>query len=144
VLAAATAVAAAAAIALGIWAALLDRDLGNERSARAREAQALALIAAPDTMKVPVAGVPGSLAVGSSGRAVLVLSNIQATPSGQTYEAWVIENSNPAPAGLFEGGGRTILLLSHRVRPGSTVAVTVERAGGVQKPTHPPILSAQA
>jgi len=44
VLAAATAVAAAAAVALGIWAVTLDRDLNRERSARAHDARALAVL----------------------------------------------------------------------------------------------------
>jgi anti-sigma-K factor RskA len=143
VLAAATAVAAAAAIALGIWAAILDRDLGNERSARGRDAQALAVLASPNSVRVPLSGATGSLAVAPSGRAVLVISGLRRAPKGKTYEAWVIKGTQPAAAGLFRGGKQTVLTLSKSVQRGSTVAVTVERRGGVQKPTRAPILSAR-
>jgi anti-sigma-K factor RskA len=143
VLAAATAIAAAAAIALGIWAAILDRDLGGERAARTRDSQALALLAAPNTKRIPLSGATGSLGVAESGRAVLVVSGLRPVPADKTYEAWVITRSRPVAAGLFRGGGQTVLRLSQPVRRGSTVAVTVERKGGTTKPTRQPILSAQ-
>jgi hypothetical protein len=54
----------------------------------------------------------------------------------------VIRGSNATPAGLFQGGNRVVVPLSHSVSPGSTVGVTVERQGGVDKPTRAPILVA--
>ncbi|MBA3718137.1 MAG: anti-sigma factor, partial [Actinobacteria bacterium] len=120
----------------------LHSDLGAERSAHNRIADALALVAAPETAHVSLAGAKGSLAVGASGRAVLVFSDLPAAPTGRRYEAWVIGKS-ARPAGLFEGGGSTIVPLSRRVARGSTVAVTVERAAGVSQPTRAPIISAR-
>jgi anti-sigma-K factor RskA len=142
VLAAATAVAATAAVALGIWALILHGDLNQERSARARDARALGVLAAPGAKLVALSGASGSLAVENSGKAVLVISHLRPAPSGRTYEAWVIRGSTASPAGLFHGGDRTVLPLSRSVSPGSTVGVTVERTGGVSKPTGTPILSA--
>ena len=136
------AVAAAAAIGLGIWAALLHNDLGAERSAHNRIADALAIVAAPGTAHVDLTGANGSLAVGQSGRAVLVISDLKKAPKGKTYEAWVIEGSKPLRAGLFQGGASAVVPLSRLVRPGSVVAVTVERAQGVDMPTQTPIISA--
>jgi anti-sigma-K factor RskA len=139
-----TAVAAAAAIALGIWAAILHGDLDSTRSARARDAQALALLAAPGSRQVPLSGASGSLVIGRFGRAVLVISGLPPAPTGKTYEAWVIRNFNSAsPAGLFRGGGRTVFQLSRPIANASSVAVTVERNGGATKPSTEPIFSAQ-
>jgi anti-sigma-K factor RskA len=142
-LAAAASVAAAAAIGLGIWAAILNNDLGAERSARSRAAEAIALVGAPGTAHVDLSGASGSLAVGTSGRAVLVISNLPQAPPGRTYEAWVIEGSKPSPAGLFLGGGTTVVPLTRLVNPGSQVAVTVERAAGAAMPTGTPLFSAR-
>jgi anti-sigma-K factor RskA len=141
-LGAAAAVAAAAAIGLGIWAAMLHSDLGNERSAHSRMEEAIAIVAAPGTRHVDLAGANGSLAVARSGRAVLVMPDLRKAPAGKTYEAWVIQGSKPSPAGLFAGGRDTVVPLSRLVAPGSVVAVTVERKGGVDMPTQTPIISA--
>jgi anti-sigma-K factor RskA len=144
VLGAAAAVAAAAAIGLGIWAAVLHSDLGAERSAHERTADALAIVAAPGTRHIELTGANGSLAVGRSRRGVLVITDLRKAPSGKTYEAWVIQGTKPSPAGLFRGGGDTVVPLSRLVAPGSVVAVTVERHGGVDMPTQTPIISAHA
>jgi anti-sigma factor RsiW len=144
VLAAATAVAAAAAIGLGIWAASLHSDLDTTRSARARDAQALAVLSSPQATRIPLTGASGALTVVPSGDAVLAVSRLQPAPGGETYEAWVIEGKTPMRAGLFGGGGDNVVRLTQRIRRGATVAVTVERKGGVDAPTQTPILSAKA
>jgi anti-sigma-K factor RskA len=141
-LGAAAAMAAAVAIGLGSWAAVLHSDLGSERSAQQRMADALAIVAAPGTAHVDLTGANGSLAVARSGRAVLVIPDLRKAPTGKTYEAWVIQGSKPSPAGLFAGGENTVVPLSRLVAPGSVVAVTVERTGGVDMPTQTPIISA--
>jgi anti-sigma-K factor RskA len=77
---------------------------------------------------------------GTSAR--LNVSGLPAPPAGKTYEAWVIPSGGrPQPAGTF--AGRTVRLL-RPVTNGSTVAVTVERAGGASAPTTTPIVSARA
>lgn len=141
VLGAAAAVAAAVAIGLGIWAALLNNDLGAERSAHDRVADALAIVAAPGTQRVGLTGGKGLLAVSPSGQGVLVLSDLAEPPSGRTYQAWVIQGKTPKPAGLFRGGNTTVVPLTTRVPQGSIVAVTVEPKGGVAKPTRTPIIT---
>jgi anti-sigma factor RsiW len=78
-----------------------------------------------------------------NGHATLNISGLSAAPSGKTYEAWVIPASGKAqPAGLFAGGAPATVHLTGTVPPHATVAVTVERAGGVQHPTTEPIYSA--
>jgi anti-sigma factor RsiW len=137
--------AAAAAVALGIWAASLSRSLDSERSARARADHVLALVADPAAQHIALQGRAGSLVVGPSGEAALVITRLQHAPGGKTYEAWVIQKGRPQRAGTFGGGGATIVLpLQRSVPSGAIVAVTVERRGGVDAPTTQPILSAKA
>jgi anti-sigma-K factor RskA len=120
---AAAAVAACAALALGLWAASLRSELGDR-------AQVVAL-----------SGAQGSLVVTPSGEATLVVSNLDMAPLDRTYEAWVILDDEPKPAGLFRGGGRTAVTLTRPVPDGAVVAVTLERAGGVEKPQSKPLFT---
>jgi anti-sigma-K factor RskA len=76
-----------------------------------------------------------------NGKATLRVHGLKSAASGKTYEAWVIpKNGAPRPAGLFSGG-TTMVHLRGTVPPHATVAVTVERAGGVGAPTTTPIFS---
>jgi anti-sigma-K factor RskA len=115
------AVAACAAIGLGIWAASLHNRLGERPEA------------------VDLKGANGSLIVTPSGEATLVVQNVNPAPPGKTYEIWVIQGKNPSPAGTFVGGDRVAVALTRKVPDGSVVAVTLERAGGVSKPTTTPL-----
>jgi anti-sigma-K factor RskA len=145
VLAAAASVAAAVAIGLGIWAAMLNSDLGAAREARNRLNDALALVGAPGTSHVDLSGQSGSLAVGPSGRGVLVIPGLPKAPEGRTYQAWVIKGTKPSPAGLFLGAGTgtTVVPLTRPVEPGSVVAVTVEPKKGSAQPTQTPFITAK-
>ena len=86
--AAAAGAAACAAVGLGLWANSL-RDEGVEQRV------------------VPMTG-GGSLIV-DDGRATIVAC-VEEPPAGKTYEAWVIEEGTPRPAGLFSGGCRSVPL----------------------------------
>jgi anti-sigma-K factor RskA len=78
-----------------------------------------------------------------NGQATLHASGLSAAPQGKTYEAWVIPAGRPArPAGLFSGGSSTTVHLEGAVPAHAVVAVTVERAGGVDHPTSKPVFSA--
>jgi anti-sigma-K factor RskA len=138
---AAAAVAACAAVGLGIWAATLHNSLGN---ARAHES-ALQIAVDPSSHKVALQGRHGMVAVGRNGVGVLVVDGLPTAPSGKTYEAWVIPaGGKPQRAGTFHGGdGMTMVKLGMRVPRGATIAATVERDGGVDAPTTKPFLSAE-
>jgi len=113
-LAVVAAVAACAAVGLAVWNVSLHNRLD----------QAL--------RGVPLTGAKGSV----------VVSDLAAAPAGKTYEAWVIANGTARPAGLFPGGGRTIVFRLTRPLPaGAVVAVTVEPAAGSAQPTQKPIIS---
>jgi anti-sigma-K factor RskA len=133
-LGAVAAVAASIAVALGIWNAML-LDERNDRS----------VLENPDARVValPEEGpITGRLHVDPNGDATLVVDGA-ATPADKDYEVWVIEGDTPRPAGLFDGG-RRVVRLSRPVRPGASVAVTLEREGGVQRPTTRPIFVVEA
>lgn len=121
------AIAVFSAVGLGVWNVLLHNDLN-------RQQQAL--------RGVPLTGAAGSVVVSAAGSAALVVSNLVAAPAGKTYEAWVIRGGKALPAGTFPGGGRTIVIRLTRALPaGAIVAVTLERAGGVEAPTREPFIT---
>ena len=126
-LAAVAAVVACAAVAgLTVWNVSL-----HDRLDRAHQA----------LRGVPLTGAKGSVVV-SGGSGALVVSDLAPAPAGKTYEAWVIESGHAIPAGVFAGGGRTIVIrLTHALPAGAVVAVTLEPAGGVDQPTTTPFIT---
>ena len=133
------AVAACVALGLGIWSASLSNSLADAR-------EAIAVVSDPEATVVGLRGARGRLVVAKDGRAALVLARLDRPPSGKTYEAWVIRpGDEPAPAGLFTGGDDPVVVeLTRPVPERATVAVTLEREGGVQAPTSPPLFTARA
>lgn len=122
--AAAAAIAACAALGLGLWAASLKSQVDDR-------GQVIAL-----------AGAQGSLVVDPAGQATLIVTGLELAPIEKTYEAWVIEDGKTIAAGLFKGGGNpTAVRLTRPVRDGATVAVTLERAGGVAQSQNDPLFT---
>ena len=81
----------------------------------------------------------GSLIV--EGDEATLVACLDDPPAGKAYEAWVIEDDRPRPAGLFAGGCRHVPL-DESVEPGNTVAVTLEDAAGSDQPTSDILMSA--
>jgi len=135
------AVAAVAALALGLWAASLHDDLDQARTALSGQKLVSSLLADDSARSVALSGAEGRLVVGEDGRAALVVRDLPAAPDGKTYEIWVIDKV-PRRAGSFDESGA--VALDRTVPRDSTVAVTVERDGGVDAPTSMPIFSAAA
>jgi anti-sigma-K factor RskA len=117
--------AACAAIGLGIWAATLHNELGTRPEA------------------VPLTGASGSVIVTPGNEATLVVKDLAPAPAGKTYEAWVIQDDQPVRAGTFGGGGQVVFPLTRRVPEGAIVAVTLEQAGGVDRPTTDPVFASE-
>jgi anti-sigma-K factor RskA len=90
---------------------------------------------------VAVPGV-GNVVAQTDGNATLFAS-LRPAPNGKTYEAWIIRGSAALPAGVFKGGGTVELHLTQSAKPGDKIAVTIEPAGGSQKPTTTPIAISQ-
>ena len=133
VLASAAAVAAVVAVALGVWSFGLSNDLDDANSV-------LAVLSDPNARVHTTADGEANLVVTPSGRAALVVKMLAPAPAGKDYEIWVFENGVPKSAGLFERPGAT--MLSRKVEPGQTVAVTLEPDGGVDAPTSDPLFTA--
>ena len=133
VLASAAAVAAVVAVALGIWSLGISRDLDDANSV-------LAVLSDPNASVHETAGGEANLVVTPTGRAALVVRMLAPAPAGKDYEIWVIEDGVPQRAGLFQQPGVT--MLSRKVAPGQTVAVTLEPDGGVDAPTSDPLFTA--
>jgi anti-sigma-K factor RskA len=131
-LAAAAGIAAAVAIALGAWAATRPGE------------NAFAHVLSQPGARVVSMGGHGALAVARDGQAAIAL-NVPPAPQGKTYEAWVIRNGDAQRAGVFGGKDGTSVLKIKRAAPaGSVVAVTLERAGGVDRPTQKPLAATEA
>jgi anti-sigma-K factor RskA len=137
----ALAVAAAAAVALAVWAGSLDGRLGNEQAARARSDQAVSVLGDPLATRRALRGARGELVVARTGSGVLVLPGLASPPSGKTYEAWVIAGGVARPAGLFSDGRAVVL--DRPVVGRDVVAVTVEPKHGSQHPTTVPFVSSR-
>lgn len=125
-------VATATAVGLGIWATSLRHSLAHERDA-------VSILGDPSARRLPVHGARGTLVVGRSGKAALAVA-LPKPPAGKRYEAWVM-SPKPRRAALFSTRATK---LSLRVRPGDVVAVTLERAAGVDAPTSKPLLTVRA
>jgi anti-sigma-K factor RskA len=130
------AAAAAAAIGLGVWAYSLSEDLDQSE-------QVVAALSQEGADRIPLEGANGTLVVNPDGQASLVVFGLDAAPEEETYEAWVIDDGAPVPAGLFRGGGdNTVFELTEPVPENAVVAVTVEPAGGSDEPTSDPLFTA--
>ena len=132
-LSAVAAVAAVAALGLGIWATSLSRDLSDAE-------ERVAVLSHPDARSVLTANGEAELVVTPAGEAALVVRKLPAAPQGKDYEIWVFENGVPQPAGIFEQPG--VAMISRSVEPGQTVAVTLEPDGGLDAPSGAPLFTA--
>ena len=168
-----SALAAAAMLALLVWGGWRQARLGDEvdllraergrlaqrvgllefqvKSARAELAEALAILAAPRSQSVRLAGLdptPGASGYAfvdpRQGKAVFYAFHLPPVAAGKTYELWWIAGGRPVPAGTFEvdqsGNGR---LRVEGVAPGAEApvwAVTIEPWGGTDQPTGPMVL----
>jgi anti-sigma-K factor RskA len=135
---AAAAVAACAAIGLGLWAVSLSGKLDRTDAALAAHERVAQILADPGSHKISFSR--GTLVVAPDGRGALVLSKLADPGSDRTYEAWVADGGSPRPAGLFAGGTTIAVPLDQPVRDGATVMVTEEKAGGTEAPSQAPFL----
>ena len=135
---AAAAVAACAAIVLGLWALSLSSKLDRRDAALAAHERVAQILAQPGSHKISFSR--GTLVVAPDGSGALVLNKLADPGSDRTYEAWVADGGAPQPAGLFAGGTMVAVPLDHPVRDGATVMVTEEKAGGTEAPSQAPFL----
>ncbi len=132
VLSSAAAVAAVAALVLGLWATTLSNDLDDSR----RE---LAVLSDPNARTYETGSGEASLVVTPTGDAALVVRKLAPAPEGKDYQMWVFEGETPRPAGVFDEPG--VAVLTRPVEPGQQVAVTLEPDGGLDAPSTAPLFS---
>ena len=115
---------------------------------------------APSTAVVTVLGAPdletASLDMGEAGpgrflyspsldQGVLVAHGMAAPADDQTYELWLIHDGTPVPAGTFQpdGSGAAVAEVTAPVKGAELVAITLEPAGGSERPTGEVLASAE-
>jgi hypothetical protein len=139
------AVAAVAAIGLGLWGHSLSGELDDLRGELAGSDEAVAVLSDPSARYLPLTGADGRVVISKTGRAALVVSNLDRAPDGKTYEIWVIDDGTALPAGLFDSADtRTVVAVTRPVPADAVVAVTLENEGGVDVPTGSPLFSSQS
>jgi anti-sigma-K factor RskA len=139
--------AAAVIIAVGasIYAARLQRQLG-ELQARFDQEQAMtAVLTAPDLARIDLEGqspAPDARARALWSRSrglVFTAANLPPAPAGKAYQVWVVTAQAPISAGLLtpdsSGIGTQYYMTPADIAPPVAVAVTLEPAGGVPAPT---------
>jgi anti-sigma-K factor RskA len=133
---------------VGSTVLLATRDqLHQERAIGAEYARALGEVAAGATIVAlePSPGVSGTgaLVIPRAGTPFLILA-LPRPPAGRVYEAWVIRDGVPIPAGLAPArDGVVTVPLREGVRSGDVTAVTIETEGGTGRPTGDAILAAR-
>jgi anti-sigma-K factor RskA len=136
-----------AALALAFWAADLSQQVDDLQARQHTVDEVAIMLANPNAERVALEGANGVLVVDSeSEEGHLVVFGLERAPAEHTYEAWVIQDGEAVPAGLFSGGDdrATVIPLNAPVPEGAIVAVTVEQAGGVQQSEQQPIFTSGA
>lgn len=139
-----------AAIGTGGWAFIESVRADGAQPVSFVEKQSVAervvsLVSKPTTERIPLQNAAGRLVlvVGAKGYGALVLDGLGHAPEGRAYQAWVERRGSQAPvsAAVFTGA-ESVVPLTTLVPRGATVAVTLERAGGVTAPSRTPRLTA--
>ena len=87
--------------------------------------------------------VRGEVVMLGDGRAVLMAKDMPSASEDEVYEAWLLRDGVPEPAGLFEPhDGAAAMPIEGSVEGADAVAVTLEPAGGSSMPTSEPLLTA--
>ncbi len=140
------ALGAAAVLVVGLlsWNVLLQADVqelrGQVEEARsANEAQQTREIALGGTWAEQ--GARAEVTALKDDRAILVVEDMPSMPEDRTGQVWVIRGENPEPSGLLEpSGNMAATAITTPLRGADAIAVTVEPAGGSDKPTSDPVL----
>lgn len=86
-------------------------------------------------------GASAELASIDENRVILVAENMPSVPENRTCQIWVIHDDVPTPSGLFDpDGNMTATAVTTPIEKADAIAVTVEPAGGSEKPTSEPVL----
>jgi anti-sigma-K factor RskA len=123
----------------------IESTLASERE-RADKAEAIAaMMRSPDARIALLAGTPQAPRAhgrfvfdAQTGEALLVSFDLPPAPAGKAYQAWFIADGVPLPGGVFTADAAGRVVFREQVptsgRRAALFAITLEDAGGVQKP----------
>ncbi|MFD8430546.1 anti-sigma factor [Streptomyces coelicoflavus] len=139
----ATATAAAALVVASLFAVQAGRTRDELDTARDRAREIAHVLAAPDARAARGADERGRgvavVASASEGRAVVTLSGYGEPPGDRVRQLWLMRpGAAPRSLGLFDGD--TPLIASGLNSAATSLAVTVEPAGGSALPTSGPVV----
>ncbi len=140
------ALGAAAVLVVGLlsWNVLLQEDVHDlrgqvEEARSANEAQQTREIALDGTWAEQ--GARAEVTALKDDRAILVVEDMPSMPEDRTGQVWVIHDDKPLPSGLLEpSGNMAATAITTPLSEADAIAVTVEPAGGSDKPTSDPVL----
>jgi anti-sigma-K factor RskA len=139
--------AAAVAVVLGVNVAHDDHQIAQLHAAVGTSAHA-AVLAALDTPGRQVVHLEGpnqkqlaEFVIVPDGRGYLVKSTLPALSSGQTYQLWGVSGRRTISLGILGQSPHEATFTSAGSRPPSSLAITVEPAGGSVIPTPPMLVT---
>lgn len=126
-------------------AASAQRETLQARRAADTAQSAMAVLVAPDLVRIDLAGQPAApqataRALWSRSRGMVFnTANLPPAPEGRAYQVWVVTAQAPVSAGLLtpdaSGHATAVFQTPADIAPPIAVAVTLEPAGGVPAPT---------
>lgn len=140
------ALGAAALLVVGLlsWNVLLQQDV---RGLRGQVEEARAANQAQDIREIELGGAwaergtRAELTAIKDDRAIIVVEDMPSMPDDRTGQVWIINDGVPQPSSLLEPSGNTAAAAIATPFGGAdAIAVTVEPAGGSDKPTTDPVL----
>ena len=148
---AAAAVAVMLVAVLGAWGLSAQSRADQEAQRAATMAEALQVLGAPDSEVALLRGsgdaaaASGFAAFSVAGQGYVVVTGLPQLPSDLAYQAWYLVDGQPVSAGLMEldsDGFGLLARIPHHAGT-DTIALTRERAGGVDAPTSAPIVAGE-
>ncbi|TRV72842.1 anti-sigma factor [Streptomyces sp. 130] len=133
---------------IAVWQHQEAREAQRQAdAARLRAEQVARVLAAPDAKTASGAlkgGAQGTVVVSrGQDRAVFLASGLAEAPSGKVYQLWFDDGGTMRPAGLMRATGPSsttyTTLLDGPVGGATGMGVTVEPAGGSERPTSAPV-----
>ncbi|MGB3412496.1 MAG: anti-sigma factor [Microthrixaceae bacterium] len=134
---------------IGLGGYLVGSGSGSEPEEAARPTQDIVdLVNMPDMemLRLGAAGEPTAVLLFSSSerKAMVMADDMASPPEGHVYEFWHVRGDSAKNVGMFSPDPDGVVHKSIDVdlAPGDVVGVTIEPAGGSDKPTTPMIMSA--
>lgn len=145
---AAAAVAVMLVAVVGAWGLGAQSRADQEAQRAATMAEALQVLGAPGSEVALLRGsgdaasASGFAAFSPAGQGYVVVTGLPQLPSDLAYQAWYLVDGQPVSAGLMDldsDGFGLLARIPHHAGT-DTIALTRERAGGVDAPTGAPIV----